>query len=173
MYKVKHSRELKILRKQFEQLLATLQKSLLVLQSEKLVFTRIFRGQMNSRATSLATTFASRDSKLLGTSPTHKNKEKSLVLNNKVVPSPATAPKFDRQKASTRECGLMLLLLRFFPSSKVAIRVISTRRESDGSLMRFFVQEKRMIFVSNKEFENENKFVSRVVLNWFVKVDFS
>ena len=30
-----------------------------------------------------------------------KNKEKSLVLNNKVVPSPATAPKFDRQKACT------------------------------------------------------------------------
>ena len=57
---------------------------------------------MNPRATSLATTFSSRDSKLLGTSPTHKNKEKSLVLNNKVVPSPATAPKFDRQKASTR-----------------------------------------------------------------------
>jgi len=32
----------------------------------------------------------------------HKNKEKSLVLNNKVVPSPATALKFDRQKASTK-----------------------------------------------------------------------
>ena len=57
---------------------------------------------MNPRATSLATTFASRDSELLGTSPTHKNKEKSLVLNNKAVPSPVTAPKFDRQKASTR-----------------------------------------------------------------------
>ena len=57
---------------------------------------------MNPRAMSLATSFASRNSELLGTSPTHKNKEKSLVLNNKAVPSPATAPKFDRQKASTR-----------------------------------------------------------------------
>jgi len=56
---------------------------------------------MNPHVTSFATTFASRDSELLGTSPTHKNKEKSLVLNNKVVPSPATAPKFDRQKART------------------------------------------------------------------------
>jgi len=50
---------------------------------------------------SLATTFASHDSELLGPSPTYKNKEKSLVLNNKAVPSLATAPKFDRQKAST------------------------------------------------------------------------
>ena len=57
---------------------------------------------MNPRTMSLATTFTSRDSELLGTSPTHKNKEKSLVLNNKAVPSPATAPKFDRQKASTK-----------------------------------------------------------------------
>ena len=56
---------------------------------------------MNPRATSLATSFASRDRELLGTSPTHKNKEQSLVLNNKVVPSSATAPKFNRQKAST------------------------------------------------------------------------
>ena len=45
--------------------------------------------------------FRSRDSELLGTSHTHKNKEKYLVLNNKAVPSPATAPKFDRQKACT------------------------------------------------------------------------
>ena len=57
---------------------------------------------MNPRVTSLATTFASRDSKLLGTSPTHKNKEKSLVLNNKAVPSPVTAPKFDRQKQAQK-----------------------------------------------------------------------
>ena len=57
---------------------------------------------MNPRATSLATTFVFRDSELLGTSPTHKNKEQSLVLNNKVIPSPATTPKFDRQKASTK-----------------------------------------------------------------------
>jgi len=76
--------------------------SLLVLQSEKLAFTRIFQGQMNPHATSLATTFASRDSELLGTSLTHKNKETSLVLNNKAVPSLATSPKFDRQKASRR-----------------------------------------------------------------------
>ena len=82
--------------------MATLQKSSLVLQSEKLAFTRIFRGQMNPRATSLATTFASRASEILGISLTHKNKEKSLVLSNKVVPSPAAAPKFDRQKASTK-----------------------------------------------------------------------
>ena len=46
---------------------------------------------MNPRATSLATTFASRESELLSTSPTHKKKEKSLVLNNEAVPSPATA----------------------------------------------------------------------------------
>ena len=57
---------------------------------------------MNPCATSLATTFTSHDSELLGTSPTHKNKEKSLVLKNKVIPSPATAPKFDRRKASTK-----------------------------------------------------------------------
>ena len=57
---------------------------------------------MNPHATSLATTFASRDSKLLGTSLTHKNKEKSLVLNNKAVHSSTTAPKFDWQKASIR-----------------------------------------------------------------------
>ena len=38
----------------------------------------------------------------LVTSPTHKNKEESLVVNNKAVPSPATAPKFDRHKASTK-----------------------------------------------------------------------
>jgi len=57
---------------------------------------------MNPCATSLATTFALCDSELLGTSPTHKNKEKSLVLNNKAVSSPTTAPKFDRQNASTR-----------------------------------------------------------------------
>ena len=52
---------------------------------------------MNPRATSLATTFASRDSELLGTSPTLKNKEKSLVLNNKVVPVGPKAfhPSFD------------------------------------------------------------------------------
>jgi len=57
---------------------------------------------MNPHATSLATTFGSRDSELLGTSPPHKNKEKSLMLNNTAVLSPATAPKFDRQKASTK-----------------------------------------------------------------------
>ena len=57
---------------------------------------------MNPRAMSLATSFASRDSKLLSTSTTHKNKEKFLVLNNKVVPSPAMSPKFDPQKGSTR-----------------------------------------------------------------------
>ena len=75
------------MRKQFGRFSVILQKSSLVLQSEKLAFTRIFRGQMNPRATSLATTFASRESELLGTSPTHNNKEKSLVLNNKAVPS--------------------------------------------------------------------------------------
>ena len=57
---------------------------------------------MNPRAMSLATSFAFRYSELLGTSPTHKNKEQSLVLNNKAVPSPTTAPKFDRVKASTK-----------------------------------------------------------------------
>ena len=56
---------------------------------------------MNPHVTSLATTFASCDSELHGTSPTHKNKEKSLVLNNKAVLSPAMAPKFDGQKVCT------------------------------------------------------------------------
>ena len=58
---------------------------------------------MNPRAMSLATSFASRYGELLGSSPTHKNKDQSLVVNNKAVPSPATTPKFDRQKASTRK----------------------------------------------------------------------
>jgi len=57
---------------------------------------------MNPHVTSLGNTFASRDNELLSTSPTHMNKEKSLVVNNKDVRSPATTPKFDRQKASTR-----------------------------------------------------------------------
>ena len=57
---------------------------------------------MNPHAMSLAITFASRDSELLGTSPTHKNKEKSIMLNNTAVLSPVTALKFDRQKASTK-----------------------------------------------------------------------
>ena len=70
----------KNLRKQFERFSATLQKSLLVLQSEKLAFTRIFWEQMNPRATSLATTFASRDSELLGNFSYTQNKEKSLVF---------------------------------------------------------------------------------------------
>ena len=43
----------------------------------------------------------------------------------------------------------MLLLLRFFRSSEVAIRVVFTRRESDGSLMQF-VQEKRKFLVRIK-----------------------
>jgi len=30
---------------------------------------------------------------------TKENKEQSLVVNNKAVPSPATAPKFDRVKS--------------------------------------------------------------------------
>ena len=39
----------------------------------------------------------------------------------------------------------------------------------------FFVQEKREFFVSNKEFENEYKLVSKIVLEWFgvYKSDFS
>ena len=171
MYKVKHSRELKILRKQFERLSATLQKSLLVLQSEKLVFTRIFWGQMNPRATSLATTFASPDSELLGTSPTHKSKEKSLVLNNKAVPSPATVPKFDRQKASTRIGKKDVDRCYCFCDSFVVAKWLYRSYPQGGRAMKawcdFFVQEKRKFFVSNKEFENENKFVSRIVLNWF------
>ena len=65
-------------------------------------YTNFFRGQMNPRAMFLATSVASRDRELLGTFPVHKNKEQFLVLNNKAVPSLATAPKFDRQKASTR-----------------------------------------------------------------------
>jgi len=61
----------------------------------------------------------------------------------------------------------MLLLLRFFRSSEEAIRVVSTRRESDGSLMRLLCSRKEKVLCSNKECENENKFVSRIVLNWF------
>jgi len=39
----------------------------------------------------------------------------------------------------------MLLLLRFFRSSEVTIRVVSTRRESDGSLMRLLCSRKEKV----------------------------
>ena len=167
MYKVKHSRELKNLRKQFEQFLITLQKSLLVFQSEKLTFTRIFQGQINPLATSLATTFAFRDSKLLGTSPIPKNKEKSLVLNNKVVPSPATAPKFDRQKASTRisRKGVGRCYC-FCDSSVVSKWLYGSYPQGERAVEAwcgFFVQEKRKFLVRIKNVKMKKKFVSRIV----------
>ena len=62
----------------------------------------------------------------------------------------------------------MLLLLQFFRNSKVALWVVSTRRESDESLMQLLVQEKRKFFILNKELENENKLVSRIVQNGLV-----
>jgi len=63
---------------------------------------------------SLATTLASHNSYLLGTTPTHKNKEKILVLNNKEVLFLATAPKFDRQKACTKlSKGVMVNVTAF------------------------------------------------------------
>ena len=153
MHRVKNSRKLKKIQKAnifFQRLSATLQTNRLVLQSEKLVFTRIFRGQINPRAMSLATSFAFLESELLGTSPTQKEKEQSLVVNNKAVPSPATAPKICKQQAlnKRRKCGLMLLLLRSFRSSEVAIRVVSTRRESDGSLMRLQSSRRKKVLVS-------------------------
>ena len=70
----------------------------------------------------------------------------------------------------------MLLLYRFFRSSEVAIWVVSTRRERDGSFdAAFLVKVKREFFVSNKELKNENKLVSRIVENDLVvcKVRFS
>jgi len=39
----------------------------------------------------------------------------------------------------------MLLLLRFFRSREVAIRVVSTRRESDESLMRLLCSRKEKV----------------------------
>jgi len=39
----------------------------------------------------------------------------------------------------------MLLLLRFLHSSKVAIRVVSTRTESDGSFDKVLVQSKEKV----------------------------
>ena len=58
----------------------------------------------------------------------------------------------------------MLLLLRFFCSSKVAIRVVSRRRESDGSFnAASLFKVKKKFFVSNKEFEMKISVVSRIV----------
>jgi len=45
----------------------------------------------------------------------------------------------------------------------VALRVLSTRRESDESLMKLLCSRKEKLFVSNKEFENENKLISKIV----------
>ena len=59
----------------------------------------------------------------------------------------------------------MLLLLRFFRSSEVAIRVVSTRRESDESLIQLLCSRKEKVFVSNKELENENKLFQELFEN--------
>ena len=50
----------------------------------------------------------------------------------------------------------MLLLLRLFRSSKVAIRVISTRRESDESFSAacLFIVKKKFL-ISNKELKKK------------------
>jgi len=57
----------------------------------------------------------------------------------------------------------MLLLLRFFHSSEVAIRVVSQGGRAMEAWCDFFVQEKRKFFILNKEFEKENKLVSRII----------
>jgi len=44
------------------------------------------------------------------------------------------------------------------------MRVVSTRRESDESLMQLLYSRKEKFFVSNKELENENKLVSKIIL---------
>ena len=46
----------------------------------------------------------------------------------------------------------------------MAIQVISIRRESDGSVdAASLFKVNRKLFISNKELENENKLVSRIV----------
>ena len=69
----------------------------------------------------------------------------------------------------------MLLLLRFFRSSEVAIRVVSTRRESDGSLLRLqSSRKKRKFLFPNKELKSENKLFLELLENVLVvcKSDF-
>ena len=56
----------------------------------------------------------------------------------------------------------MLLLLRFFRSSEVAIRVVSTMRESDGRLMQLRSSRRKKVLVSN-ELKSENKLFLRIV----------
>ena len=50
----------------------------------------------------------------------------------------------------------MLLLLRFFRSSEVAIWSYPQGGRAMKAWCGFFIQEKRKFFVSNKELENEN-----------------
>ena len=50
----------------------------------------------------------------------------------------------------------MLLLLRFFYSSEVTIRVVSTRRESDRSFdAASLFKVKKKFFISNKELKRK------------------
>ena len=101
MYKVKHSRKLKKFKKAICAIFDNLAEEFV---STSIGETRFYMNFPRANETScnvFGHHFRFPCSELLGTSPTHKNKEKSLVLNNKVVPSPATAPKFDRRKACT------------------------------------------------------------------------
>ena len=56
----------------------------------------------------------------------------------------------------------MLLVFRFFRSSKVAIRIVSTRRESDESFdAASLFKVKRKIFMSNKELKRKQMMFQR------------
>ena len=56
-----------------------------------------------------------------------------------------------------------VLLLRFFRTSNVAICVVSTRRESDGSFdAASLFKVKKKLFISNKEFRKKTNDVSKI-----------
>ena len=71
----------------------------------------------------------------------------------------------DRQKASTKIGKGMrvdVLLLRFFRSSKVALLVISTRRESDESLMRLRCSRKESSLFQIKNLKMKTSWFQRL-----------
>ena len=62
----------------------------------------------------------------------------------------------NKERRQAQEWWSMLLLLRFFHNRKVATRVISTMRESDGSFDAIFLfKVKRKFFISNKELKRK------------------
>ena len=70
----------------------------------------------------------------------------------------------------------MLLLLRLFRSSKVAIQVISIRRESDGSVdAASLFKVNRKLFISNKELKRKQVLFQELFwISWLVsKSEFS